>query len=229
MFLMTNRFRRGSAPGRARSEDQRPASFKRGHKKRGGRQRGTANKFPAQYKKDIFEAAYRIGADANGALGLVGYFTWIAIRHPRIMCGLLGSLMEFQELEIGLPEKPRPTMDELDEEVRAYIGLGGNDQMLPGLAERKSAADPIGRKEQKQRANQPPDADSPWAWTGRDDQVGRLMHLAITNPKEFCTLLQAVWPRPTALQRGLVARRALEEGWRAEERRRTEHHPEGGS
>ena len=29
------------------------------------------------------------------------------------------------------------------------------------------------------------------------------MHLAIMDPKEFCGLLQAVLPRPTALQRGL--------------------------
>jgi hypothetical protein len=50
---MANRFKRGSAPGRARSEDQRPGSFKKSHKKRGGRQRGTPNKFSAEYKKDI--------------------------------------------------------------------------------------------------------------------------------------------------------------------------------
>ena len=66
---MADRLKRGSAPGRARSEDQRPGSFKKGHKKRGGRQRGTPNKFSAEYKKDIFEAAHRVGMDANGTLG----------------------------------------------------------------------------------------------------------------------------------------------------------------
>ena len=58
---MASRFKRGSAPGRARSEDQRPGSFKKGHKKRGGRQRSTPNKFSAEYKKNILEAVYRIG------------------------------------------------------------------------------------------------------------------------------------------------------------------------
>ena len=58
---MADRLKRGSAPGRARSEDQRPGSFKKGHKKRGGRQRGTPNKFTAEFKKDILEAAHRIG------------------------------------------------------------------------------------------------------------------------------------------------------------------------
>ena len=58
---MADRLKRGSAPGRARSEDQRPGSFKKGHKKRGGRQRGTPNKFSAEYKKHILEAATASG------------------------------------------------------------------------------------------------------------------------------------------------------------------------
>jgi hypothetical protein len=49
------------------------------------------------------------------------------------MCGLLGSVMELQELEIGLPDKPRPTVEELDEAVRAHIGSG--DRMQPEPAE----------------------------------------------------------------------------------------------
>ena len=54
------------------------------------------------------------------------------------------------------------------------------------------------RKQGTQRANEPPDPDLPWAWTGRDAPVGSLMHLAIIDPMEFCTLLQAALPRPTA-------------------------------
>jgi hypothetical protein len=217
MSLMANRFKRGSAPGRARSEDQRPGSFKKGHKKRGGRQRGTPNKFSAQYKNDILEAADRVGADANGALGLVGYLTWIAIWHPRIMCGLLGSVMELQQLEIGLPEKPRPTVEELVEGMRAHIGLGSNNRMQP---------EPVAPDRHKAQARRlSADPNLPWAWTGRDDEVGLLMNLAVTEPKEFCTLFQAMLPRPTALQRGLAARRAWEERQRAEEeRQRTEQH-----
>ena len=103
--LMADRFKRGSAPGRARSEDQRPGSFKKGHKKLGGRQRGTPSKFSAEYKNHIFEAASRVGMDANGTQGIVGYFRWVARRHPRIFCGLLGSVMELQELEIGRPQQ----------------------------------------------------------------------------------------------------------------------------
>jgi hypothetical protein len=219
---MTDRFKRGSAPGRARSEDQRPGSFKKGRKKRGGRQRGTPNKFSAEYKNQILEAANRVGGDANGTQGIVGYFRWIARRHPRIMCGLLGSVLELQELEIGLPQKAPPSVEEFNEAVTAHIGLGSHDQTQPEPAEPRSAVPGSGRKDRTRRPVQPPpkskerthkqtqrpDPDLPWAWTGREAPVGQLMHLAITDPKEFCALLQAALPRPTAWQRGVAARRA---------------------
>jgi hypothetical protein len=151
---MADRFKRGSAPGRARSEDQRPGSFERSHKKRGGRQRGTPNKFSAEYKKDIFEAAHRVGMDANGTQGIVGYFRWIARRYPRIMGGLLGSLMELQELEIGQPQEPRRTAEQLNE-VAAYFGFGSNDETQPETAEPRSAPDWTGRKNWTRRQTEP--------------------------------------------------------------------------
>jgi hypothetical protein len=202
---------------RARSEDQRPGSFKKGHKKLGGRQRGTPNIFSAASNKDVLEAAYRVGEDANGKLGLVGYLQWVGRHYPKIFAGLLGSVMELQELEIGFPEEPLPTVEVFEEQVRTYIGLGSNDRMRPEPA----APD----RHKSQAHGQSPDPDSPGAWTGRNDSVGILMHMAIVAPKEFCGLLQAALPRPTALQRGLAARRAWEERWRAEERRRTEQEP----
>ena len=86
---MTNPFRRGSAPGRERPDYLRPSSFKPGHEKRGGRERGTPNAFSPDYKRAILEAAYRIGNDGNGKDGVVGYFAWVALRHPRIFCTVL--------------------------------------------------------------------------------------------------------------------------------------------
>jgi hypothetical protein len=234
MSLMTDAFKRGNARGRARSEDQRPDSFKKGHKKRGGRQRGTPNIFSAQYKKDILEAAYRVGEDANGKLGIVGYLQWVAVHHPNAFCPLLGGVMESQELKIETPEKPRSTMEELDQEVRAYIGLSSDDLTPPEPAEPAPTASNKDRtprqtkRAQPKRSNskprmqtqtQPPDPESPWAWTGKDTPVGPLMHLAVTDPIEFCTLFQAAFlPRPTAWQRGCAEQRAWEESLRVEER-----------
>jgi hypothetical protein len=235
---MTNRFRRGSAPDRARSGDQRPGSFKKGHKKLGGRKRGTPNKMSPEYQNDIFEAAHRVGEDAAGTLGIVSYFRWVARHHPQIMGRLLGSVMELQELEIGMPEKPLPTAEEHDEEVRAYFGLCSDERTQPEPAEPRSATALTRHKDRtprqtkrarpkrsnskarRQKRPQPHDPESPWAWTGQDAPVGPLMHLAIVRPKEFCALLQATLPRPTAWQRGCAEPRAWEESLRVEEQER---------
>ena len=150
---------------------------------------------------------------------MVGYLRWVARRYPQIFCSMLGRELELQELETGLPQRERPTVEEFNEAVRAHIELAGHDQSQTEPAE-PSAADRTGRKDRTRRqteparapstrkriireegthrANEPTDPDLPWAWTGRDAPVGQLMHLAITDPKEFCALLQAALPRPTA-------------------------------
>ena len=111
---MTNCFMRGSAPGRAQPAHLRPGSFKQGHEKRGGRKRGTPNLFSIDYKKAILEAAYRVGQDGNGKNGVRGYFSWVALRDPRIFCMLLGSLLPTENAESNTPEEPRRTREELD-------------------------------------------------------------------------------------------------------------------
>ncbi len=69
---MTNPFNRGTAPGRARDASQRPGTFKPGHKKLGGRQKGTPNALSTDYKNAVIAAAYFVGRDGQGADGLVG-------------------------------------------------------------------------------------------------------------------------------------------------------------
>ena len=188
---MTNSTRRGSAPGRARDADQRPGGFKQGHEKRGGRKRGTPNFFSQDYKKAIFEAAYRVGYDGNGKDGLVGYLMWVALRDPESFIGiLLIRLLWLQYPESNTQEGPRPTKDELNELVREHIGLTS-----------------------KNRTRQTDAAEfwSPGDWTGKDFPVSSLMRLAVAYPKGFCKALAATLPRPpTAWQRGLAARRAWE-------------------
>ena len=234
---MKNPHKRGSAPDRAREAWERPGSFKKGHKKLGGRKKGTPNLLSTDYKMAILEAAYRVGEDANGKLGIVGYLQWVAIHHPKAFCRLLGGVMELQELEVGMPEKPLPTVEERDEEVRAYFGVCSDERTQPEPAEPQSATartrheDRTPRQTKRARPKRsnskargqkppPPDPESPWAWTGQDAPVGPLMHLAIVRPNDFCTLLQATLPRPTAWQRGCAERRAWEESLRVEEQER---------
>jgi hypothetical protein len=155
---MTNPFKRGSAPDRAQPADQRSGSFKQGHEKRGGRKRGKN--------------------------GLVGYFSWVAERHPRIFCTtLLTNVLVLENAESDTPEEPCLTKEEINEGVRDYIGLTG-----------------------KNRATGQPDqveSEPPWAWTGQPFPVGSLMQLAVESPKDFCTLIAAAFLRPPTKRRGL--------------------------
>jgi hypothetical protein len=125
---MTNRFMRGSAPGRAQPAYLRPGSFKQGHEKRRGRKRGTPNLFSIDYKKPILEAAYRIGRDGNGKDGVVGYLSWVAEYHPRIFCSTLYMhLLAPGNAESDVSEEPRRTVEESIQSVRDYIGLTTRD------------------------------------------------------------------------------------------------------
>ena len=189
---MTNPFRRGSAPDRAQPEHLRPGGFKAGHKKLGGRKRGTPNAFSADYKELILEAADRVGQDGNGKGGVGGYFLWIGKHHPTIFYTVLWiSLLELEEAESNAPEQPRRTMDEIHRSVRERI-------------ERKA-------KKRTRRPTVQTKSTSPRDWTGQASPVGDLMRLAVANPKAFCELIVAAFLRPpTKLQRGRAARRAWE-------------------
>ncbi len=79
---MSHPFNRGSSPGRAREAWERTGSFKSGHKKLGGRKKGTRNLISPEQKRVLLEAAHRVGSDGNGEGGAHGYFTWVAKRYP---------------------------------------------------------------------------------------------------------------------------------------------------
>jgi hypothetical protein len=186
---MTNRFMRGSAPGRAQPAYLRPGSFNQGHEKRGGRKRGTPNLFSIDYKKPILEAAYRIGRDGNGKDGVVGYLSWVAEYHPRIFCSTLYMhLLAPGNAESDVSEEPRRTVEESIQSVRDYIGLTTRDLT----------------KEQTVQV----ESESPWDWTGQPFPVGSLMQIAVAHPKGFCTLLAGAFLRPSTKRRRLAERAA---------------------
>jgi hypothetical protein len=136
------------------------------------------------FKSGICEAAYRIGEDGNGKNGLVGYFSWVAERHPRVFgTVLLTNILVLENAESDTPEEPCRTIEEVNQEVRDYIGLTG-----------------------KNRATGQPDqveSEPSWAWTGQPFPVGSLMQLAVESPKDFCTLIAAAFLRPPTKRRGL--------------------------
>lgn len=187
---MTNPLKRGSAPDRARPDDVRPGSFKSGHEKRGGRERerGTPNLISVDYKKALFEAAYRVGYDGNGEDGVVGYLRWVAIGHAAIFPAVLSNIMPLQVAESNLPEKPRWTMEEINQRVRDYLSQQAK----------------TGRRRKPFRLK----SRSPWDWTGQPFPVGALMQIAVADPKAFCTELAAAFLPPPTKRRGVAATRS---------------------
>ncbi|MBR0695221.1 hypothetical protein [Bradyrhizobium lablabi] len=58
-----------------------------------GRTRGSGNKIPRDLKVAIVDAASAYGSDGKGKGGLVGYCYFLAARHPKAFCGLLGRTL----------------------------------------------------------------------------------------------------------------------------------------
>jgi hypothetical protein len=167
---MSSSKKRGSAPGRERSKDQRPRTVQREHKKYGGRQRGTPSAFSADYKKAVFEAAYRIGLDGNGKYGMVGYFMWLATSHAGAYILRLGALLQLAATETMLPEEPLPGVDEFNDRVRRYVELAEKNRTRPLSSKVTAVAGD---------------------WTGQDFPLAGLMHCAVERPNEFCKILVA--------------------------------------
>jgi hypothetical protein len=117
---MTDSFRRGTAPGRARDELQRPGSFKSGHKKMGGRKKGTPNAMSLDYVRAVLEAAQRVGSDGIGKDGIVGYFQRLLIECPRVALIFLTRLMELEGW-CWPEDEPLPTMEEFNQRTRSYL------------------------------------------------------------------------------------------------------------
>jgi hypothetical protein len=99
---MTNRNYNRSETGRAEN-----GTFTCGHKKRGGRKAGTPNKFTPPMKDAIIEAVQLIGSDGQGEGGLTGYFTYLALNHPKLYAKLLGKML-VPEFRAELARRPAP-------------------------------------------------------------------------------------------------------------------------
>jgi hypothetical protein len=128
---MTNAFNRGTAPGRARDASERPGTFKPGHKKVGGRKKGTPNALSAD-QNAIITSAYCAGRDGKGAEGLVGYFKRLLIECPDVGLMLLERMFLYDD---GWPPDDwTPNKEQNDKEVRDLIGANKTDSGNPDPA-----------------------------------------------------------------------------------------------
>jgi hypothetical protein len=128
---MTNAFNRGTAPGRARDASERPGSFKPGHKRLGGRKKGTPNALSADYKKAIITAAYFAGRDGMGAEGLVGYCKRLLIECPDVGLMLMARMFFYDD--DWPPDDWILSKEENDKGVRDLIGVTGSGRPDPAL------------------------------------------------------------------------------------------------
>jgi hypothetical protein len=93
---VSNPLNRGTTPARARDASQRPGTFQKGHRKFGGRKKGTPNVVTKDLKIAIIDAAERLGSDGKGKDGLVGYLMALAAGEPRTFGALLRALLPLQ-------------------------------------------------------------------------------------------------------------------------------------
>ena len=130
---MTNPFNRGTAPGRARDASERPGTFKPGHKKVGGRKKGTPNALSADYKNAIIAAAYFAGRDGMGAGGLIGYCQRLLIEAPDVALMLLARMFIYDDVDWP-PDDRILGKEQNNKEVRELIGANKTDSGSPDPA-----------------------------------------------------------------------------------------------
>src|SRR5262249_41377299 len=152
---MTNPFNRGSAPDRARDSWQRSGSFKKGHQKRGGRQKGTRNKLGPDVKRALLTAANLVGDNGAGRNGIWGYFTLLGKCDPTLF---------YTELWIRL----------LD--MEAYDAARGHRTPIEYEIDCEESAKEKIRRWQIQWSHVP---------EGLAPMVERYMHVAVAWPKQF--------------------------------------------
>ena len=136
---MGNPFNRGSAPGRARDASQRSGSFKPGHRKLGGRKKGTPNRISGDTKQLLLEVVRYVGSIGNGKDGVVGCYKWLAKCHPKVFlsqCARLLALETPKAVSRGWANETA-TAFELNETVRkqAELLLRGRPSDDPGVFE----------------------------------------------------------------------------------------------
>jgi hypothetical protein len=177
---MTSRFNRGSSPGRARDASQLSGSFEAGHKKLGGRKKGTRNLISPERKRALLEAAHRVGSDGNGKDGVAGYFTCLAKRDPTLFyVDIWSRSLELDLHEAAVSAEARGITNEPDDEIRSPSGRTKQRSPFESLRELP------------------------------DDEVQALMRLAVERRKDFCKIFCAALLTPPKNWRARARRRGL--------------------
>ena len=116
------RLTRGSQPERARGTGA--GRYRKGHKKNGGRKKGTPNRLTAEIKEMIIQAFTELGADGHGKEGLKGFIKRIGREDLKASAMLLRAVLPMQinaSINTSVNVKYK-TLEEAMEEARK-LGL----------------------------------------------------------------------------------------------------------
>ncbi len=114
---------------RGRGNSQRPGTFKKGHKKLGGRKKGTPNRINGNLIERIVQAADQVGSDGKGNNGVDGYLQMLADKKTGYFVGLLRQAVQKQ---VPATEPENEIVYGTDQDFRqALVDRGVHPTLLP--------------------------------------------------------------------------------------------------
>jgi hypothetical protein len=108
---------------------QQPGTFKTGHKKLGGRQKGTPNRINSNLIEKIVQAAEQVGSDGKGKDGVDGYLQMLAGKKAAYFVGLLRQAVQ-KQVPTAEPENEIVYATEQDFR-QALLDRGVHPTLLP--------------------------------------------------------------------------------------------------
>jgi hypothetical protein len=136
-------------------KQQRLGTFTKGHKKRGGRKKGTPNRVNKDLLQAIVQAAEQVGSDGKGKGGVAGYMHRLADEKTGHFIPLLRQAVQKQAPAAKQPATAVVYRSE-DEFRRALVERGVHSTLLPA-----PARDPLERPPTDLKPPQPPPG---WQW-----------------------------------------------------------------
>jgi hypothetical protein len=108
---------------------QRPGTFKKGHKKMGGRKKGTPNLFNKDLIQAIVQAAEQVGSDGKGKNGVDGYLQRLAGKKEGYFVSLLRQAVQKQ---VPATERENEIVYATEQDFRqALLDHGVHPTLLP--------------------------------------------------------------------------------------------------
>jgi len=109
---------------------QRPGTFRKGHKKLGGRQKGTPNRYNSNLIDSLLQAAEQVGSDGKGKNGIDGYFRKLAGKNVGYFVSLLRPAVH-KQMPATEPEREIVVYATEQDFRQALLDLGVHPTLLP--------------------------------------------------------------------------------------------------